>query len=294
MKFNAFKEQELTAFDDYMRQSIKEISGTHLEESMHYSLYANGKRLRPLLLLATLAAFHIPVEKGYGAAAALEMIHTYSLIHDDLPAMDDDDLRRGLPTNHLKYDEATAILAGDGLLTHAFNEVVKGEGSEYQKLKLVQLLSETAGYKGMIGGQMADILGENQSLSLEELEMVHARKTGELLRFALESAGILSNQADSISILLGELGIQLGIAYQIRDDILDITSTEEELGKPIGSDEARDKSTYPALLGLESAYQYLDDTLTACIDKLDFIEQKTYFDKDLLVSYIEALALKES
>lgn len=294
MNFNDFKLEQLPLFDQYMNNLIKNHSQTDLEESMDYSLFANGKRLRPLLLLAAIDAFGVDSEKGYPAASALEMIHTYSLIHDDLPAMDDDDLRRGLPTNHLKYDEATAILAGDALLTSAFEQVISPELSAEQNVQLVKLLSETAGYRGMIGGQMSDIKGENKSLGLEELESIHSRKTGELLRFALQGAGIISNQPEKICQILGELGLQIGIAYQIRDDILDLTSTEEELGKPIGSDEKQNKSTYPALLGLEGAYEYLDKELSSCLSKLKEIEKEVVFNPKMIESFIKTLALEES
>lgn len=277
-----------------MNKLISNHSDTDLEASMDYSLFANGKRLRPLLLLATVDAFGLDINKGYPAASALEMVHTYSLIHDDLPAMDDDDLRRGLPTNHLKYDEATAILAGDALLTSAFEVIISPELSAEQNVQLIQLLSETAGHRGMIGGQMSDIKGENKSLGLEELESIHSRKTGELLRFALQGAGIISNQPENICQILGELGLQIGIAYQIRDDILDLTGTEEELGKPIGSDEKKNKSTYPALLGLDGAYEYLDKELSSCLAKLEDIEHEVTFNPELIESFIKTLALEGS
>lgn len=294
MNFKNFKSEQLPLFDDYMANLIKNHSHTDLEASMDYSLFANGKRLRPLLLLAVIDAFDVEINKGYPAASALEMIHTYSLIHDDLPAMDDDDLRRGLPTNHLKFNEATAILAGDALLTSAFEVVISPDLSAEQNIQLVKLLSETAGYRGMIGGQMSDINGENKSLGLKELESIHSRKTGELLRFALQGAGIISDQPGHICQILGELGLQIGIAYQIRDDILDLTSTEEELGKPIGSDEKQNKSTYPALLGLEGAYDYLDKELRSCLSKLKEIEEEVTFNPQLIESFIEKLALEES
>lgn len=293
MHFNQFKDQALPGLDHYMEALIEDHSGTDLEESMHYSLFANGKRLRPLLLLAGLEAFGVDHKVGYPAASALEMIHTYSLIHDDLPAMDDDDLRRGLPTNHLKYDEATAILAGDALLTAAFEVVVSGDLSASQNLDLVKLLSETAGYRGMIGGQMSDIIGENQDLDLEELESIHSRKTGQLLRFALKAAGIIANQPEEVCQTLGQLGLDIGVAYQIRDDILDLTATEEELGKPVGSDLDNDKSTYPKLLGLEGAYDRLDRELADCKEKLKAISKKADFNPELITSFIQSLALKE-
>lgn len=291
MNFTDFKNKHLENFDSYMKDLIQNHSQTQLEESMDYSLFAKGKRLRPLLLLAALEAFGQDHQTGYPAASALEMIHTYSLIHDDLPAMDNDDLRRGLPTNHLKFDEATAILAGDALLTAAFEVVISPDLSAEQNLKLVRLLSETAGYRGMIGGQMSDIVGEKKSLNIADLESIHSRKTGELLRFALQGAGIISNQPENICQILGDLGLEIGVAYQIRDDILDLTSTEEELGKPVGSDLTNNKSTYPGLLGLDGAYKRLDEELTSCLDKLSIIADQVDFNPQLVKSFIQGLAL---
>ncbi|MGD8191536.1 polyprenyl synthetase family protein [Brevibacillus ginsengisoli] len=229
-----------------------------LYESMSYSLMAGGKRLRPILVLATLEALQIPIDRGIPYAVALEMIHTYSLIHDDLPAMDDDELRRGKPTNHVVFGEATAILAGDALLTRAFGLIadsylvdpaVKSE----TVVKLISELSKRAGATGMVGGQMADIEGEGQALTLEELEFIHLHKTGDLLVAALRGAGYIAEVGDDQLDALTRFGVCIGLAFQIQDDILNVEGSVEQLGKAVGSDADRGKATYPALLGLEQS-----------------------------------------
>lgn len=294
MNFNSFVQKERAAFEDYLKGTIQLKSETQLEEAMLYSIEAGGKRLRPLLLLSVLEAFQKEAKLGYETAAALEMIHTYSLIHDDLPAMDNDHLRRGKPTNHIKFSEATAILAGDALLTYAFQVVTEGDFSGDKKVQIIRLLSECSGYNGMVGGQQADINGENRSLSLEELEHIHQRKTGELIRFALVAGGILADQPENILKKLEEIARLLGIAYQIRDDILDVIGTEEELGKAVHADEKLGKSTYPALLGLENAKEKLEEGLNRVKQALRDIEQEVErFDQELLNTFVDQLYLEE-
>ena len=249
--FERFKENNVQSFEKYMLSHIESVSGTELEESMDYSLSAGGKRLRPLLLLAVLESFGADVELGFPAAAALEMIHTYSLVHDDLPAMDDDELRRGNPTNHIKFNEATAILAGDALLSLAFEVITLGNLPADIKIQLSRILAQTSGYTGMVGGQQADIDGEDADLSLEEIEQIHLRKTGALIKMAMLSGGIIVRKSEDILEKLALYSDEVGIAYQIRDDILDVVGTEEELGKGVATDAALGKSTYPSLLGLD-------------------------------------------
>ncbi|AJD91412.1 polyprenyl synthetase [Jeotgalibacillus malaysiensis] len=232
-----------------------------LKESMLYSLKAGGKRIRPLLLLAVMETFGNETEQGLKTAAALEMIHTYSLIHDDLPSMDDDDLRRGLPTNHKVYGEAVAILSGDALLTKSFELVADSPFDDRSKVKIISMLSKAAGAEGMVGGQVADIEGESMALSLEQLESVHKRKTGKLLEFAAVAGGVISGLDEHELNKLRLFAEHIGLAFQIRDDILDIEGDEAEIGKPVGSDEGRQKSTYPAILGMQSAKEKLDDHL---------------------------------
>ncbi|MFC3882860.1 polyprenyl synthetase family protein [Bacillus songklensis] len=231
-----------------------------LIESMNYSLTAGGKRIRPLLIFATLRAFGKEEEIGIPAACAVEMIHTYSLIHDDLPSMDDDDLRRGKPTNHKVFGEAMAILAGDALLTNSFQVLAQArhpDVSDSMKLRLVIELSKAAGAEGMVGGQVADMEGEQKKLSLEELEYIHKNKTGKLLSFCVKAGAILADAPEAQMEQLSEFSTHLGLAFQIRDDILDIEGNEEQLGKPVGSDTENEKTTYPALLGMEAAKEKL-------------------------------------
>jgi geranylgeranyl diphosphate synthase type II len=294
MNFQSFSTKEREKFETYLKESIVDKSGTQLEEAMRYSLEAGGKRLRPLLVLATLEAFGQDKGIGYPAALALEMIHTYSLIHDDLPAMDNDDLRRGKPTNHIQFSEATAILAGDALLTYAFECIVIGEALSDKKVRLIQLLAECSGYKGMVGGQQADINGEQADLTLEELESIHLRKTGALIRFALLAGGILADQPEAVLQILEKIAYGIGVAYQIRDDILDVIGDEAELGKATGADEKLGKSTYPALLGLEKAKERLKQELDSMKELIQSIQTKvTEFDSELLTSFVDYLYLEE-
>lgn len=189
------------------------------------------------------------------------MIHTYSLIHDDLPAMDDDDLRRGKPTNHKVFGEALAILAGDGLLTGAFQLVSETTLSPTENVLLIQLLAKAAGIGGMVAGQAGDMAAEKHHVALNELKAIHRGKTGALLTYAFVAGGILANQTEYVIELLEQLGGHIGLAFQIRDDLLDVVSTTEELGKQVGQDEKSEKSTYPALLGLEGAQKALVEEL---------------------------------
>jgi geranylgeranyl diphosphate synthase, type II len=235
-----------------------------LRESMQYSLYAGGKRIRPILLLATIEAFGKDSKIGLPAACAVEMIHTYSLIHDDLPAMDNDDFRRGKPTNHKEFGEATAILAGDGLLTDSFHAVcrlIEYGAHPLSTLQITKELSYYAGSRGMVGGQMADLLGEGKQLTLAELQYIHEHKTADLLVFCIRAGAILSEATEEQLNLLSTFGRNIGLAFQIQDDILDIYGEEEKIGKPVGSDQQKEKSTYPHLLGLEKSQAELERLL---------------------------------
>ena len=292
--FETFKKNNIQSFEKYMLSHIESVSGTELEESMNYSLSAGGKRLRPLLLLAVLESFGADVELGFPAAAALEMIHTYSLVHDDLPAMDNDELRRGNPTNHIQFNEATAILAGDALLTLAFEVITLGNLPAEIKIQLTRILAQTSGYTGMVGGQQADIDGEDSDLSLEEIEQIHLRKTGALIKMAMLSGGIIVQKSDEILDKLASYADEVGIAYQIRDDILDVVGTEEELGKGVATDAALGKSTYPSLLGLEGAFEALDQRLNNAIQAIQAIaELDKDFQPELLSNFASILALEE-
>lgn len=293
-RFNNFSETYLTDFEEYLLSHIDEQSGTNLEASMNYSLAAQGKRLRPLLLLAVIESFNKPVKVGYPAAAALEMIHTYSLIHDDLPAMDDDELRRGKPTNHIQFDEATAILAGDALLTLAFKVIISGDLDAEIKIKLARLLADASGYEGMVGGQKSDIDGENAELELKDIEQIHLRKTGALIEMATVSGGLITKQSDDVLEKLTQFAEDIGISYQIRDDILDVIGTEEELGKGVATDAELGKSTYPSLLGLQGAFDALNHRLSEA--KQALVEIKTIvpeFNPVLLDDFVQLLSLEE-
>ncbi|MFI8685343.1 polyprenyl synthetase family protein [Rossellomorea sp. NPDC077527] len=268
-----FQQEHGEWMTNHMAETVSGLSMPGvLKEAMVYSLQAGGKRIRPILLLAVIKAFDHNTMLGLNTAAALEMIHTYSLIHDDLPSMDDDDLRRGKPTNHKIYGEAVAILAGDGLLTYSFQLIAEDDGLPSDiKVKLIALLAKCAGPEGMVGGQVADIEGENKQLTVQELENVHVHKTGKLLTFSVLAGGIISGASQKELELLERFSHHIGLAFQIQDDILDIEGLEEMIGKPVGSDESKHKSTYPSLLTMKGAkdkLQYhLDEALTA-LDKL--------------------------
>lgn len=263
-----------------------------LVESILYSVHAGGKRIRPLLLLELLEAFHAPIlEAHFQVAAALEMIHTGSLIHDDLPAMDNDDYRRGQLTNHKKFGEDLAILAGDSLFLDAFGCVAEADLPASIRVQLIALLSDASGTAGMVAGQVLDMEGEGASLTLDQLQVIHANKTGRLLAYPFQATGILLELEPAIATLLEEIGLHLGLAFQIRDDILDVTADFASLGKTPQKDLQAEKSTYPALLGLDGAQAYLDRELDACEDLLDRISQQVDFDGTGIKKIIERLRI---
>lgn len=242
-----------------------------LAESMAYSIDAGGKRMRPILVLATMEALGQPSEKGLPVACAVEMLHTYSLIHDDLPAMDNDDYRRGKLTNHKVYGEGVAILAGDGLLTQAFETICEGASFGLDPSRLLQIVRELAVYagpRGMVGGQAADLEGENKSLTLPELQYIHQHKTADLLIFCVRAGAILAGASETQLAHLTHYAQNIGLAFQIQDDILDVTGDEEKLGKPVGSDEKLNKSTYPSLLGLEESQRLLSEHIECALQAL--------------------------
>lgn len=227
---------------------------SNLQESMAYSMFAGGKRLRPVLLFASYDTFASNTDKVLKTAVALEMIHTYSLIHDDLPAMDDDDYRRGSLTNHRKFDEATAILAGDALLTYSFELIANDTRlTADEKVFITKSLAKASGAEGMVAGQILDIEGEDRPLTLADLEKIHELKTGALISFAITVGAYLANIDQARIQYLDQYAYYLGLIFQVQDDILDVIGDPEKLGKPVGSDVDNDKSTYPNLLGLEGA-----------------------------------------
>jgi geranylgeranyl diphosphate synthase type II len=228
-----------------------------LIEAMNYSLFAGGKRIRPVLLLSAIECLGKPRKLGLAAACSVEMIHTYSLIHDDLPAMDNDDLRRGKPTNHIVFGEAIAILAGDGLLSHAFYVLgslqKEGNLTDAQILQTVTELSKCAGLYGMVSGQAADMNGVQGVTSIEDLKAIHRQKTGALIACSLKIGGIIGGANEHQLDALEQFGYQIGLAFQIQDDVLDLTGNVGKIGKPIRSDEKSNKVTYPFFLGVEGS-----------------------------------------
>lgn len=245
--------------DSFLKQKLAEINvnDPRLFDAMNYGLLIGGKRMRPYLAYVTAEMLDLNLDDIDPIAAALECIHAYSLLHDDLPAMDDDDLRRGQPTCHVKFDEATAILAGDSLQTLAFEIIANHQFksiSAHTQVKLIQMLSSAAGYQGMCGGQAMDLAATDKKVSIDHLQTIHRLKTGALLQAAiLMPASCREDLPEQTFIGLQQFAEQIGLCYQVHDDIIDITSNEETLGKPAGSDVDANKSTYPALLGLEGA-----------------------------------------
>ncbi|WP_439242329.1 (2E,6E)-farnesyl diphosphate synthase [Lonepinella sp. BR2474] len=276
-RINAFM---LAQFDDIQCYS------SPLAKAMKYGLLLGGKRIRPFLVYATGRILGANLEQLDYAAAALECIHAYSLIHDDLPAMDNDDLRRGQPTCHIAFDHATAILAGDALQAFAFDILTKNTAlSAEQKLALVQVLSRASGVQGMCLGQSLDLLAEHKQVSLNELETIHRNKTGALLSAAVTMGFICSPEFGNQKLAqhLDNYSNAIGLAFQVQDDILDIVGDQAEIGKPVGSDVDLDKSTYPKLLGLDGAKQKAQELYQTAVQNL----QEIPFDTSALRSLAE-------
>ena len=269
-----------------------QLFATSLRESVLYSIHAGGKRIRPFLLLEVLEALQITICPAHAqVAAALEMIHTGSLIHDDLPAMDDDDFRRGRLTNHKKFGEALAILAGDALFLDPYALIAQADLPSQVKVDLIANLSLASGSLGMVAGQVLDMEGERQELSLEELQTIHANKTGKLLAFPFQAAAILASLDEKMQLQLKTVGELIGLAFQVRDDVLDVTASFEEIGKTPQKDLQAEKSTYPALLGLPKAIEFCNQTLDQANEKLEEISQLVAFDKEPIVTIVESLRI---
>jgi farnesyl diphosphate synthase len=257
---------------------IENIQPVRLHAAMRYAVLNGGKRVRPILTYLTGSALQVPLSVLDAPACAVELIHAYSLVHDDLPAMDDDDLRRGKPTCHKAFDEATAILAGDALQTLAFYVLSHDSYSELdgrQRLKMLETLALASGSRGMAGGQAIDIDAVGKTLNLAELENMHIHKTGALIRASVKMGALASTQADDhILEKLEHYAKCIGLAFQIQDDILDVESSTEVLGKAQGADQALDKPTYPTLLGLRGAKQMAAELIEQAIDSLSGFDQK--------------------
>ncbi|MCZ6522824.1 MAG: polyprenyl synthetase family protein [Alphaproteobacteria bacterium] len=249
-------------------------------EAMHYTTFAGGKRLRPFLVVTGAGLFEVPRESALRAAVAVELVHTYSLVHDDLPCMDDDDLRRGMPTLHVEFDEATAVLAGDALLTLAF-EVLASERTHADpavRCELIAELARAAGTYGMVGGQMMDLLAENRELDEAAIKRLQGMKTGALFAFACEAGAILGEAAGEAREALSAYARDLGLAFQIADDLLDAEGSAEALGKAVGKDAAAGKATFVSLLGLKLARTEAERLASEAKQHLDLFAE----DADLL------------
>ena len=263
-----------------------------LIEAILYSVQAGGKRIRPLILLESVEAFGQELQQAhFQVAAALELVHTGSLIHDDLPAMDDDDYRRGRLTNHKKFGEAMAILAGDSLFLDPFGLIAMADLPSQVKVALISELSLAAGSFGMVAGQVLDMQGEGQVISLEDLKTIHANKTGKLLTYPFVAAGLIVQAEQSVQEKLRRIGELLGLAFQVRDDILDVTASFEELGKTPQKDLATAKSTYPAFLGIDGAKNFFNQTLDEALEILKDLEEKTDFSGEEIQKIVESLRL---
>ena len=287
------QEEKRNRVEQAVRSFYEEKSvAPHLVDSVLYSIQAGGKRLRPLLLLELLEAFGQELtEAHFQVAGALEMIHTGSLIHDDLPAMDNDDYRRGQLTNHKKFGEDLAILAGDALFLDPFGMIAASALPDAVKVSLILELSDASGSRGMVAGQVLDMEGEHKQLTLAELQTIHANKTGRLLAYPFIAAGLMLELQADIGQLLEKIGKKLGLAFQVRDDILDLVADFEALGKTPQKDLVAEKSTYPALLGLEESKALLTSELDACEDLLDQITNACDFDPRAIKKLIEGLRI---
>ncbi len=274
-------------------QLVKELNEANpldktLCESMKYSLMAGGKRLRPVLLMAAADAVGAKGTDYLTTGCAMEMIHTYSLIHDDLPAMDDDDYRRGKLTNHKVYGAGMATLAGDALLTLAFEVMLRQQGVSAEKLvQVVREISTAAGPDGMVGGQALDMESEDKQISMETMKNIHLGKTGALFRAAIRSGAILGGASEDELQALTVYADNFGLAFQITDDILDVIGDEQVIGKPVGSDEKNHKSTYVTLTSLEEAQKLAQEAVDTAIDALKIFGEEADFLRELVAFLVK-------
>ena len=263
--FQVYLKEKTDFFETELKRELKELSYPEtIAKGMEYATLNGGKRLRPFLLFATLELLNENIKKGVKSAIALEMIHSYSLVHDDLPALDNDDYRRGKLTTHKVFGEAEGILIGDSLLTYAFYVLSQKNLELLSSKQIVNIISKTseyAGINGMIGGQMIDIESENKKIDLETLKYIHSHKTGKLIKLPIEIACIIANLEKDKREILEEYADLIGLAFQVKDDILDVEGTFEDLGKPVGSDVDLHKATYPSILGMKESKKILNDTV---------------------------------
>ena len=278
--FQVYLKEKTNFFETELKKELKELSYPEtIAKGMEYAVLNGGKRLRPFLLFATLELLNENINKGVKSAIALEMIHSYSLVHDDLPALDNDDYRRGKLTTHKVFGEAEGILIGDSLLTYAFYVLSQKNLELLSSEQIVNIISKTSEYSGingMIGGQMIDIQSENKKIDLETLKYIHSHKTGKLIKLPIEIACIIANLEKEKREVLEEYADLIGIAFQVKDDILDVEGNFEDLGKPVGSDIDLHKATYPSILGMEESKKILNDTVEKAkeIIKNKFGEEK--------------------
>ena len=278
-------------FEQFLSHALDEYPNGSVKEAALYSLMAGGKRVRPRLLFAALEAYHSDASKGYECGCAIEMMHTYSLIHDDLPSMDNDTLRRGKPTCHVKYGEANAILAGDALLTHSFIHALKASIHSQQNLLIVREVAQAGGLDGMIYGQEMDVENkENRSLQdVYELEKIHRYKTGKLIALPLVCAAILAGKNEDIE-TWREIGYLIGLMFQIQDDVLDVTKTSEELGKNAHSDWENNKATYVTLLGEVGCRENIEKINATILERISTLN----IDKEPILKIVHYLVNREN
>ncbi len=295
MNFSALHQQVKQQTDASLLTLIDELPdyAPRLKDAMRHALLAGGKRMRPLLVQVVGNTLDVPKKDQMAISMAIECVHAYSLVHDDLPAMDDDDLRRGMPTCHIAFDEATAILAGDALQALAFTVLADAPLSTYAETKRSQLLSvlaKSAGYIGMCGGQAIDLASTGKTISLEELKQLHRLKTGALLKACVEMVAIVSEGLlPQTKIDLMAYAADIGLAFQVQDDILDVEGSSEKLGKPVGSDEALGKNTFPAKLGITGAKQELEMLHDNALQALARLPYNT----DSLIAFSELLVKRD-
>lgn len=291
MGFNEILEGRINLINNKLREYLAPKYPQRLYEAMNYSVFAGGKRLRPVLMLSACDAVGGYIDDALPFACAIEMIHTYSLIHDDLPAMDNDDYRRGALTCHKKFDEGLAILAGDCLLNYAFeimlNEVYKRNDRKYALA--AKLISQYSGTQGMIVGQVVDIESENKKIDDKTLMFIHDNKTGGLIKAALMAGAVIGGADEDQISSFEKIGYNMGIAFQIKDDILDVTATQEVLGKPVFSDEKNNKITYVSLYGLKSAQEDYMTLSEGAVRLIEDLGSKA----DFLKEYAEKLIYRE-
>lgn len=281
MEFKIWYKEKVNIVDEYLEQiiEVKDNPQKIVYEAMNYSLLSGGKRLRPVLLLGAYELFKDDLKEALPFACSMEMIHTYSLIHDDLPAMDNDDYRRGMLSNHKKFGEANGILAGDGLLNKAFETGLKAaiKSNSSNAVKALKIIADSSGTEGMIGGQVIDIDGENKISSIEELKYMYSLKTGAIIKSSVTAGATLAGASRNEINQLENYAEKIGIAFQIVDDILDVTSTQEKLGKAIGSDAVNNKTTYLTFKSIDEAKKDVEKFTHQAIESLSIFGNRAVY-----------------